>query len=62
MNMCTKPGYRGYGIARSKFEDCISECKSLGVRRIWLHSSKEGYFLYKKLGFTDKDSEMELII
>jgi len=61
MNMYTKPGYRGYGIARSILEECISECKSLGVGRIWLHSSQEGYSLYKKMGFTEKNSEMELI-
>jgi GNAT superfamily N-acetyltransferase len=57
-----KPEYRGYGIARSLLEECISDCKGLGVGRIWLHSSQEGYQLYKKMGFTDKDSEMELLL
>lgn len=62
MNMYTKPEYRGYGIARSLLEECIADCKSLGARRIWLHSSQDGYPLYKKMGFIDKDSEMELIL
>lgn len=62
MNMYTKPGYRGYGIASSILEKCVSECKCLGVGRIWLHSSQEGYTLYKKMGFTEKNSELELIL
>ncbi len=62
MNMYTIPEYRGYGIAQSLLEKCISDCNRLGVGRIWLHSSQEGYQLYKKMGFTDKDSEMELFL
>ncbi|MFB5089349.1 GNAT family N-acetyltransferase [Psychrobacillus sp. PGGUH221] len=62
MNMYTKPEYRGYGIARSLLEESISECKIMGIGRIWLHSSQDGYQLYKKMGFTDNDSEMELFL
>ncbi|KUP08953.1 acetyltransferase [Bacillus coahuilensis p1.1.43] len=62
MNMYTRPDFRGLGIARSLLEECISNCKDLGVGRIWLHASEEGYQLYKKMGFIDKNSEMELIL
>ncbi len=62
MNMFTKREFRGFGIGRTLLEKCIAECKSLGVGRIWLHSSKDGYPLYKKMGFTPKESEMELIL
>ncbi|WP_453989791.1 GNAT family N-acetyltransferase [Bacillus nitroreducens] len=62
MNMYTKSEYRGYGIARSLLEQCISDCKRMGVGRIWLHTSKEGYHLYRKMGFIDKDLEMELLL
>ncbi len=61
MNMYTRPEYRRLGFARSLLEECIADCKRLGVGRIWLHTSKDGYHLYKKMGFTVKDSEMELI-
>ncbi|MDE3838266.1 N-acetyltransferase [Bacillus methanolicus] len=62
MNMYTKPDFRGQGIARSLLEECISYCKSLGVERIWLHASSDGYSLYKKMGFIEKNSEIELIL
>jgi ribosomal protein S18 acetylase RimI-like enzyme len=53
MNMYTKPEYRGFGIARSLLEECITYFKSLGVGRIWLHSSQDGYQLYKKMVSTN---------
>ncbi|WP_152657980.1 GNAT family N-acetyltransferase [Oceanobacillus sp. CFH 90083] len=62
MNMYTRPDFRGMGIARSLLEECISHCKSANVQRIWLHASEEGHPLYKQMGFTDKHSEMELIL
>lgn len=62
MNMYTKPEYRGYGLGRSLLDECINNCRSLGVGRVWLHSSQDGYHLYKKMGFIDKDSEMELLL
>ena len=42
MNMYTKPEYRGYGLGRSLLNECINNCRSLGVGRIWLHSSQDG--------------------
>ncbi|GGP16921.1 GNAT family N-acetyltransferase [Oceanobacillus neutriphilus] len=62
MNMYTKPEYRGLGIARKLLEECISHCKQTDVGRIWLHASDNGYHLYKKMGFVNKDSEMELLL
>ncbi|WP_040982746.1 GNAT family N-acetyltransferase [Oceanobacillus jeddahense] len=62
MNMYTKPKYRGFGIVRTLLEECISHCKNIGVGRIWLHASEDGYHLYKKMGFVDKDSEMEMLL
>ncbi|MGG3520968.1 hypothetical protein ABES33_13620 [Bacillus pseudomycoides] len=29
---------------------------------MWLHSSKDGELLYKKMGFTYKENEMELFL
>ncbi|WP_080873835.1 GNAT family N-acetyltransferase [Oceanobacillus timonensis] len=62
MNMYTKPEYRGLGIARALLEACITYSKRTGVGRIWLHAFKDGYHLYKKMGFVDKDSEMEMLL
>jgi ribosomal protein S18 acetylase RimI-like enzyme len=62
LNMYTIPQYRGKGLARKLLENCIEECKKIGVKRIWLHASEDGIPLYKKMGFTFKNSEMELFI
>jgi ribosomal protein S18 acetylase RimI-like enzyme len=62
LNMYTIPQYRGKGLARKLLENCIEECKQIGVKRIWLHASDDGIPLYKNMGFTFKNSEMELFI
>ncbi|MCM3117250.1 GNAT family N-acetyltransferase [Neobacillus sp. MER 74] len=62
LNMYTVPEFRGNGLARRSLEYCIDEGKKSGVKRIWLHASKDGKQLYKKMGFTMKDSEMELFL
>lgn len=62
LNMYTVPEYRGNGLARRLLEYCIDESKKSGVKRIWLHASTDGEYLYKKMGFTTKDSEMELFL
>jgi ribosomal protein S18 acetylase RimI-like enzyme len=62
LNMYTTPEYRGKGLAKQLLEHCIDECRKSGVRRIWLHASEDGKSLYRKMGFTDKESEMELFL
>ncbi|WP_088011353.1 GNAT family N-acetyltransferase [Gottfriedia acidiceleris] len=62
LNMYTLPKYRGKGLARKLLELCIDECKKSGVKRIWLHASEDGAPLYKKIGFTNKDNEMQLFL
>jgi ribosomal protein S18 acetylase RimI-like enzyme len=62
LNMYTIPEHRGKGISRKVLESCIEECKSIGVKRIWLHASEDGKRLYQKMGFRYKNTEMELYI
>ena len=62
MNMYTMPEYRGKQIARALLEKCIADCRRLGAGRVWLHSSRDGYHLYKSTGFTKNGSEMELLL
>lgn len=62
LNMYTVNEFRGNGLARRLLEKCIDECKKNGVKRVWLHASEDGRPLYKKMGFTKKDSEMELFL
>ncbi|MGG0288901.1 GNAT family N-acetyltransferase [Peribacillus butanolivorans] len=62
LNMYTIPEYRGKGLAKRMLKKCIDESRNSGVKRVWLHASKDGKHLYKKMGFTTKDSEMELFL
>ncbi|MFE4352226.1 GNAT family N-acetyltransferase [Peribacillus butanolivorans] len=62
LNMYTIPEYRGIGLAKRMLKKCIEESRNSGVKRIWLHASKDGKHLYKKMGFTTKDIEMELFL
>ncbi|PEA85571.1 hypothetical protein [Bacillus pseudomycoides] len=41
-------------------DELHSQEEENGVKRIWLHPSKDGELLYKKMGFTYKENEMEL--
>jgi ribosomal protein S18 acetylase RimI-like enzyme len=59
LNIYTSPSYRGQGIARKLLQNCMKECKKRGVRRIWLHATEEGRSMYTKVGFSQKDNEME---
>jgi N-acetylglutamate synthase-like GNAT family acetyltransferase len=49
-------------LGKRLLENCIDESKKSGVKRIWLHASEDGEPLYRKMGFTNKDSEMELFL
>lgn len=62
LNMYTVPKYRGRGLAKILLNQCIEECKNSGVKRIWLHASEDGEPLYRKMGFTKKQNEMELYL
>lgn len=62
LNMYTIPTYRGNGLAKSLLNHCIEESRKRGVKRIWLHASENGAPLYGKLGFKNKNNEMELFL
>lgn len=62
LNMYTLPAFRGNGLAKVLLNHCIDESRKRGVKRIWLHASESGAPLYKKMGFKNKNSEMELFL
>jgi len=62
LNMYTLPQFRGKGLAKKLLEECIKYCKQKEVKRVWLHASEGGKSLYEKIGFTFKNSEMELFL
>lgn len=62
LNVYTLKEYRRKGIAYKLLSELFKEAKKLGVSKIELDYTDEGYPLYKKLGFESCDSKMKLNI
>ncbi|HUU78274.1 MAG TPA: GNAT family N-acetyltransferase [candidate division Zixibacteria bacterium] len=62
MNMYTKPNYRRKGIGTELFFKLLEEAKTKGIKKIVLHATDDGHFLYEKHGFISDGSEMILKI
>jgi len=66
LSVYTEDEYRGKGICTQLMKDLIDYAKEHEVCRIDLIATKEGYPIYKKIGFEDKvqkylDMRMNLI-
>lgn len=60
MNMYTIPSYRRKGIAYKTLDLLVSAAKERGIFFISLEATEMGKPLYRKYGFTNMNSEMEL--
>ncbi len=60
LNVYTLKDYRRQGLAYSLLEKLIDEARQLGVGKIRLDYTDDGYPLYKKLGFEKLEREMAL--
>ena len=56
LNVYTEKSYRKKGIATIIMNNLIEYSKALGLDFIELKATKEGYPLYKKLGFEEQHS------
>ncbi|MFE6167814.1 GNAT family N-acetyltransferase [Viridibacillus arvi] len=54
--------HRGNGLGRRILKNITEKSKINGAKRIWLHASEDGKYLYEKMGFTKKNNEMELFL
>ncbi|GFP75617.1 GNAT family N-acetyltransferase [Clostridium fungisolvens] len=59
-NVYTKDNYRGRGIATTLLNKLVEESKMAGVMKLWLGASKLGRPVYKRFGFKENDSWLEL--
>jgi GNAT superfamily N-acetyltransferase len=50
-NMFTLPAYRRRGLARQLLEALIAHARQVGIKRLFLESSREGQPLYEEFGF-----------
>jgi len=53
LNFYTIPEARGKGIATRLLNELIGEAKSMGLRYVHLHASKDGEPIYRKAGFVE---------
>lgn len=55
LNVYTEEPYRHRGVSTRLMRDLIAVAREKGLNRIDLCATKEGYPLYKKLGFVEKE-------
>ena len=55
LNVYTEPEYRGNGLCTKLMQNLIAYGKEHGLGRIDLKSTTEGYPIYEKLGFIEKE-------
>ncbi|MCL2235930.1 MAG: GNAT family N-acetyltransferase [Defluviitaleaceae bacterium] len=61
-NMYTSPDFRGKGIAKALLNLVIKEAEEREHYLVRLHSSEQGYPVYKKYGFDDTPGFMALML
>ena len=55
LNVYTEPEFRGKGLCTKLMNNLIEYGKIRGLGRIDLSATKEGYPIYEKLGYTEKE-------
>lgn len=55
LNVYTEPEYRGKGFSTQLIKNLLEYAKKRELSRVDLSATKEGYSIYKKVGFIDKD-------
>jgi GNAT superfamily N-acetyltransferase len=61
LNFYTVPEARRKGIATRLLSELINEAKSLGLKYLHLHASKDGINIYRKAGFVEP-KQPELVL
>lgn len=56
LSVYTEHEYRGRGICTRLMQNLVEHGKKIGLGRIDLKATKEGYPIYKKVGFTDVEA------
>ncbi len=55
LSVYTEPEYRGQGMCTKLIQNLIDYGRKRGLGRVDLSATKEGYSIYAKLGFMDKE-------
>ncbi len=65
LSVYTEPDYRGRGLCTRLMKNLVEYGKRIGLGRIDLSATDEGYPIYSKIGFKDKEHryrDMRLIV
>lgn len=62
LNIYTLPEHRKKGYGKNITEKLLEYSKDIGIKKLWLNASDEGKKLYTKLGFKEKNNEMEIFL
>lgn len=62
LNIFTSSQYRKRGYASRILEAIIAYGRKNDIKRLWLHFSEKGKYLYMEKGFIQKNNEMELFL
>ena len=54
LNVYTEPEYRGQGLCTTLIKELITSAKELGLARIDLSATDQGFPIYQKCGFEEK--------
>ena len=57
LNVYTRPEYRRQGIARRLIEQALSDAKEMNLSYVDLQATKDGYPLYKSIGFQEPKAD-----
>lgn len=57
LNVYTEPEYRGKGYCTKLMNTLLEYGREIGLGRIDCNATRQGYPIYKKVGFKDRDSE-----
>lgn len=55
LSVFTEHGYRGQGLCSKLIDNLVKYGRERGLGRVDLSATKEGYPIYKKAGFVDKE-------
>ena len=56
LSVYTLPEYRGKGLCTQLMKNLVAYGKERGLGRIDLSATKEGYPIYSKIGFKDREN------
>lgn len=56
LNVYTRPEYRGNGLCTKLIQKILEYAREKGLARVDLSATREGYPIYKKIGFKERET------